>query len=288
MALIKADLTETKIATGDIKIQWEKVGTEFKGRSYIMNIWGDSDSGKTKLALSAPGPIAFIHNNDKVDFVLEDAAKEKEIQKIPFRSGFLGSIDEVQELATNELAIVLAHMRDAYKWARTIIIDHETALWALFQLAQLGTLTRADLDKETSRKGQLIYSKINANWLNMIMDVREINSKGGKVNLILVSKSKNERIQSVGERGQVISVETSKMVAARQKSTFAICDLVLHTWIATERIALSDGTVNEKQSYMITIDKPWNNGPWRGRTIESMPLSEIAGLITKTDGKEWE
>lgn len=276
MALIKADLTETKIASGDIKIEWRKVSTEFNKRSYILNIWGDSDTGKTKEALTAPGPIAFIHNNDKVDGVLEEAAKTREIQEISFRSGFLGSTDEVQELATNELAKVLAYMRHAYTWARTIIIDHETALWALFQLAQLGTLTRADLDKETSRKGQLIYSKINANWLNMIMDVREINSKGGKVNLILVSKSKNERIQSVGERGQVISVETSKMVAARQKSTFAICDLVLHTWVA------------EGNSYMITIDKPWNNGPWRGRTIESMPLSEIAGLITKTDGKEWE
>ena len=276
MGLIKADLAEIKASSGDIKIQWRKVSTEFSKRSYILNIWGESDSGKTKEALTAPGPIAFIHNNDKVDGVLEEAAAVKEVREISFRSGFSGSIDEVQELATNELAKVLAYMRDAYSWARTIIIDHETALWALFQLAQLGTLTRADLDKETSRKGQLIYSKINANWLNMIMDVREINSKGGKINLILVSKSKNERVQSVGERGQIISVETAKMVAARQKSTFAICDLVLHTWVA------------EGNNYMITIDKPWNNGPFRGQTIPSMSLGEIAALITKTDAKEWE
>lgn len=288
MGLIKADLTESKIASGDIKIEWRKVSTEFSKRSYILNIWGDSDSGKTKEALTAPGPIAFIHNNDKVDGVLEEAAALKEIREISFRSGFSGSTDEVQEHATNELAKILAYMRDAYKWARSIIIDHETALWALFQLAQLGTLTRADLDKETSRKGQLIYSKINANWLNMVMDVREINTRGGKINLILVSKSKNERVQSVGERGQVISVETSKMIAARQKSTFSICDLVLHTWIGTDKIVLPDGTQSEIQSYRITIDKPWNNGPWRGQTIGSMPLGEIAALITKTDAKEWE
>lgn len=272
MALIKADLAEIRAASGDIKIQWERVGTEFKGRSYVMNIWGDSDTGKTKLSLTSRGPIAYVHNNDKIGFVLEEAALSKEIQKIPFRSGFLGSVDEVQEQASNEKAFVLAHIRDAYKWAQTIIVDHESALWDLFQLAELGTLTRADLDQETSRKGQLIYSKINANWLNMIMDVRD----SGKINLILVSKAKNERIASVNDKGKPISIETSKIVAKRQKSTFAICDLVLHTWVA------------EGNSYMITIDKPWNNGPWRGQTIGSMPLNEIAALITKTEAKEWE
>lgn len=272
MALIKADLTESKIASGDIKIQWEKVGTEFKGRSYVMNIWGPSDSGKTRLSLTAPGPIGYIHNNDKVAFVLEEAAKSREIQKIPFRTGFLGSNDEVQELASIEVAKVIAHVRDSYRWARSLVVDHESALWDLFQLAELGTLVRADMSKEESRLGQLIYSKINAKWLNMIMDVRE----NGNINLILVSKTKNERVTTLNDKGKLVSVETSKIIAKQQKSTFAICDLVLHTW------------VGEGNSYMITIDKPWNNGPWRGRTIESMPLSEIAGLITKTDGKEWE
>lgn len=274
MALIKPNLAEIKASSGDIQIQWERVGTEFKGRSYVMNIWGDSDTGKTKLSLTSRGPIAYVHNNDKVGFVLEEEVLNtaKEIQKIPFRSGFLGSTDEVQNQASNELAFVLAHIKDAYKWAGTIIIDHETALWDLFQLAQLGTLTRADLDKETARKGQLIYSQINAHWLNTIMDVRD----NGKINLILVSKTKNERVTITNERGKLESIETSKIVPKQQKSTFAICDLVLHTWVA-------DGN-----SYMVTIDKPWNNGPWRGKTIPSMPLSEIVGLITKTDAKEWE
>jgi sporulation protein YlmC with PRC-barrel domain len=276
MALIKADLAEIRASSGEVKLRWRSVSTEFRKRSYIAQIWGPSDSGKTREALTAPGPIAFLHNNDKVDGVLEEAAKSRKIEEIPFRSGFLGTVDEVQDLATNELAMVLAHIKDAYSWARSIIIDHETALWALFQLAQLGTLDRAEMDKASSRKGQLIYTKINANWLNMIMDVREINSKGGKVNLILVSKSKNERVQTVGDKGQAISVETSKIIAACQKSTFAVSDLVLHTW------------VGDQNSYNITIDKPWNNGPMRGLTIPSMPLSEIVALITKTDAKEWE
>lgn len=88
-------------------IQWEQAPTLFTKRSgVIMEIWGPTMTGRTTLALTAPGPIALISFHEKIDGVVQaakGAGKESRDIRI-FKAGkiFRGTPQQIQSACEHQ------------------------------------------------------------------------------------------------------------------------------------------------------------------------------------------
>lgn len=254
---------------------WEDVSTEFTSRSVAMMIYGDTDTGRSTLALTAPGPIAYIHSYEKVDGLINESARLKLIRASKFGGDLRGPSERVQELAEIQVRKMEAAISDAYKWARSIIIDTESKAWEIHQLARLGSLERADnsLTEKEKKKGQLIYQGINNRWTSMLQEykVRAENPLQDKpTNLILICKTVDEY---EGNKA------TGRTVYKAQKETPFFADVRLRT-----RVKISQ--------FSVTVEKPWWNADMRGFEFvgdkKVLTIPNIMSLITQTDKSEWE
>jgi len=258
------------------RVAWEDASTEMTRRASVVHIYGDTDTGKSTLAVSAAGPIAYIHGLEKVDGVIQKARAEKDIRVVRFNpSPRAISIDRRSELAEVECKLMESAISDAYDWARTIILDTHTAGWEVVQLARLGTLTREGLSREDSRRGQLIYSEINARWKAIFAEFRERAETDNRTSLIVIGRTTAEYKKVPGaDRREA----TGKTVWAGQKETVANCDVSIRTH-------------RKDADFSAVIEKPWMNNDVRGMEIDGdsglLNVPTILGLITGTDAEEW-
>lgn len=265
------------------KLEWEDVNTEFTTRAVAMGVYGDTDTGRSTLALTAPGPIAYIHSYEKVDGLIQAARRLKEIKVKRFSALGTGDVEEIQALAEQQRLETEAAIRDAYSWARSIIVDTETKLWDMYQLARMGSLMREERSDSDKRKGQLIYTEINAKWSNMLQMYRtnlELAEKSGRqpTNLILISKTKDEYKKQKTSSNPNVPTATGKTIRAGQKDTAFFCDVIVRT--------VRDGKV-----FKGVIEKPWWNNAYRDAAFTSeegiLDFPNIMSMLTETDLEEW-
>jgi hypothetical protein len=257
---------------------WEEVSTEFESRSVALMIVGDTDSGRSTLALTAPGPIAYIHSYEKVDGLINEARKTKLIRASKFGGDLRGSSERVQDLAEAQVRKMEAAISDAYSWARSIIVDTESKAWEVHQLARLGTLEHSEKSKEDKKSGQLVYAGINNRWASMLQEYRiraEKPLQEKPTNLILICKTKDEYAKNPA--GKVES--TGRTIPACQKDTPFFADVRLRT-----RVKISQ--------FSVTVEKPWWNADMRGFELSGgkdiLTIPNLMSLITMTDQSEWE
>jgi hypothetical protein len=278
----------------------------------MMEIAGPTDTGRTTLALTAPGPIAYIHSLEKWEGLIQDRIKHTQIRMRSFRDSFQGNPDQVQIEAAKDVSMVERAVFDAYNWARTIIIDTHTSLWVTYQLAELGSMVREDRDSASNKKGQLIYTKINNQWQAMLKEfsVRADNpTQPNPTNLIIIGQ--------VGEeyRG---NKATGRMVSKGQKGVGYACDVRVRTFrevdgssplagVASPLIGASssssllsrpdpDEDINAgalESEFMCVVEKPWYNNDVRGMQFpnvicEELSFAGIMSVITDTAKEEWE
>lgn len=261
--------------------QWEEVSTEFTIRSVALGIYGDTDTGRTTLALSAPGPIAYVHAYEKVDGLINRMRQEKLIRQHKFGDVMRGNLDEIQSIAEEEMTKLETAISQAYSWARSIVMDTETAAWELAQLARLGTMTFAERDSKDQKKGQLVYQEINNRWHSILSEYRiqrDTAITEGRIptNLIIISKTKEEYKKSKLSPGDARSSATGKTIRAGQKNTAFFCDVMIRTYC-------------ENQRFTAIVEKPWWNNAFREVEFsdELLNFPEIMGLITETSSDEW-
>ncbi len=259
---------------------WEDVLTQSTRRSVCMEINGDTDTGKSTLALTAPGPIAYIHAYEKLEGIIQSARRSKDIKACKFGGMFRGDAEEVQVSASMSVERLERAISDAYKWARTIILDTHTESWTVYQLARLGSLTRAERSTKDNKRGQLVYTEINNRWNTMLKEFRirqENPLQSQPTNLILIGQTKDEyrKSQVTGQHEA-----TGKTIRAGQKGVGYFCDLIVRT-----------SYDKKAREFKATIEKPWYNNDMRGFVVsqESGLLSfpGILGLVTETDSEEW-
>lgn len=259
------------VSTADL---WEEVPDELTQRCTAMEIYGDTDTGRSTLALTAPGPIAYLHAHEKVDGLVQRVKKSgRQIKVHRFGGSFRGSPSDVQAQCTVNISRFEAAYFHAYTWARSIIIDTHNELWSIYQLARLGSLSHAQRSEKDQRKGQLIYAEINNSFLSMLKEYRV---RAGDplsdrhVNLILVGQIEDEYKNHE---------KTGKKVPVGQKKLGYFCDVRLS--------ALYDKRKNE---FSAEVVKPWYNQDMRGFVAKGgvLKFSEIMSLITETDAEEWE
>lgn len=285
---------------------WEDAPLELTRRCVMMEIAGETDSGRTTLALTAPGPIAYIHGHEKKEGAIQIARRRTLTRMHPFRDSFQGSSDQVQSEATKTVKEVEEAVIDAYNWARSIVIDTHTSLWVTYQLARLGSMTRADRDETDNKKGRLIYQEINNRWQSMLKDfsVRADDlTRKLQTNLIIIGQ--------MGEEYKGNS-PTGRMVPKGQKGVGYACDVRIATYRNTRGGGTAgvvspvgssilkprdpDNDINAgalESEFTAVIEKPWYNNDVRGLQFpnvlaEDLTFAGIMSVITDTDRKEWE
>lgn len=268
---------------------WEEVASVWTPRAVALTIYGDSDTGRSTLALTAPGPIAYLHGHEKIDEILERKRRETLIRAHKFGGNMRGSAEEIQKRAQEEIKRFELALSDAYTWARTIVIDTETRLWELYQLAKLGSMVRAERDAKDNKKGQLIYQEINAAWGAMIQEYKDrletpkqrdkaTGTPGAPIytNLILICKTKDE-YKKDAQTGQTGA--TGRTVIAAQKNTWFFSDMVIRTQRKGDR-------------FTGVIEKPWWNPDYRDYTLKGvdgeLDFTYIMSTVTETDTSYWE
>lgn len=257
---------------------WEEAPTEFDLRHVCMEIYGPTDTGRSTLALTAPGPIAYFHAHEKIAGLFEKFTRTgKMIRHHKFGGVFRGSPDDIQAQAMVSVDRFEKALTDAYSWARSIVIDTHTELWEIYQLARLGTMVRNDRNEKDNKMGQLVYTEINNRWLSMLKEFRVQQPTSNKpflTNLIIIGQTKDEykKNKITGK-----TESTGLAVSAGQKKVPFFCDVRVRT----------DYKKRENE-FTATIEKPWWNNDVRNMELENSSFSQIMSLITETDESEWE
>jgi hypothetical protein len=235
---------------------WESAPTALTRRHTFLQIYGDTGTGRTSLALTAPGPIALIHASEKLEGIVQRYTPDKEIQLYNFGGVFRGTQDDIAEQANEALIRMKAAWFDAMSWARTVILDTGTEAWELLRLARFGT---------TSPKGKVsyLYGPVNAEWKSMFKGFRYQE----RANFVIINqireKYRNDK-------------PTGRMEPAVQKDTPYMADVIV-------RLSKDRGT------FTATIEKGWYNAHVEGLDIEDemIDFATIMGLVTETDPEEW-
>jgi hypothetical protein len=244
---------------------WEDAPTQFTRRCVFMLIYGDTGTGRTTLALTAPGPIGLVHTSEKIEGIIQPFAREKVIRCVNFGGVFSGTPQEI----ANQADPIWRRMYGAWTnamddWARTVIMDTDTEGWEILRLARFGELN-------PQGRTDHLYGPVNAEWRSMFKRFRQQN----RCNVIAIGQTKDE-YREVTKGGKKTSDRTGNTIRAGQKEIPYSADVVI-------RCSKDDG------DFHATIEKGWFNAHTEGMTLdnEDMRFPYIMSLITETDESEW-
>lgn len=239
---------------------WEDAPKKLTRRCVFMEVYGDTGTGRTTLALTAPGPIALFHASEKMEGIVQKAARDKEVRMHDFGAVFVGGPNKIASEASDILANMQATWVDAFSWAKTIILDTHTEAWELLRLARFGTLTPRG-------KVAHLYGPVNAEWRSMMS--KRFRSQN-RTNLIIIGQTKEYYKNDK---------PTGRTVRAGQKEVPFMVDVAIRT---ARDLMESDFTA--------TIEKGWWNALMEGTPAynEDITFPYLMSLITETDEEEWE
>lgn len=236
---------------------WEDAPTKFLRRVTYLQIYGDTATGRTSLALTAPGPIALLHAEEKIDGIVQKFP-EKGIRLHCFGGRFSGSHQEIATQASAQIEQFKAALDDAFSWAKTVIVDTHTEAWELLRLARFGTLN-------PSGHVPSLYGPVNAEWKGLFRGHRAQD----RYNLICIGQIKEQYRNNK---------PTGKLEQAGQKEMKYPADVI----VRMDR--------PEDDRVVATIEKAWWNEHMVGLELENEEVTflNLMSLITETDAEEWE
>jgi len=266
--------------------------TEPRQKHVYMLIYGPTDSGKSTLALTAPGPICYMHGGEKVEGLIQRACiahkKQFGYEMGEYNYSFPKPPEQKSEhryKALVEAAAAekwkgfrLAYEEAFVKYARTIIIDTEWDLYTLIRFAYFGG-DRPDPKYEKEYKGtgnvnrQALWGVVNSDWfshLRQMAKVQEPGEKGYTTNVILLTHGADEYVDDK---------KTGLLVPKSQTS--------IPFWVDVSVQTRCDKLDIKRSKYYAQIDKPWDNGDARGTelsmTNNASGFEQIMYEITESD-----
>lgn len=258
--------TSERQKTGDVA--WEDVESEFTPTSVLMDVIGDTGTGRSRLALTAPGPMAYIHTNEKIRGLIEPFAKLKKIKTHCFAGTFFGTTEAKQKQAMEQWRAFRRHYLDAYNWARTIVIDSDTELWELIRLAFFG-----DFKPSTGRL-DVNWGPVNAEWMSLIKHYRS----QSKTNLILIGQCSDEYTTTAkGGKSTGMGERTGRTIRAGQKKIPYLADVSVRTRKA-------------KGEFTLDITKGWFHAEYEGEEVfenKDITFAKVMALVTETEERDW-
>lgn len=213
---------------------------------HILSVEGQQKVGKTHLALTAPGPIAF----QSLDFGTEGLVEKFESDKDIFVKEYDLAYDFTITSRGDESAKQAKEIRDTYwqpfvddaheyfKNFRTVVWDTATEVWEMLKLAYFGKL---------EKNPQLAYGPVNAEYKAL---VRLANTH--RTNLVLLHQQGKVYKNKMDDNGKLQSIETDEW---RRQGNNKIGNLV-HSYVLQEFEQPSIGTngiVKEPGTFWTTI-----------------------------------
>lgn len=251
---------------------WTDAPTTFTRRFVYLAIHGKTGTGRTSLALSAPGPIGLAHTAEKIDGVVQRYSSDKKIRIANFGGTFSGDAKQIAKQAAPYWEALKAAMCDGVDdWASTVVLDTDTEAWELLRLARFGG---------TSPDGGRVdrnYGPVNAEWRSLIKRYRTAE----RCNVITIGQVKEEYVEKKSSSGGSMGQRTGRLIRAGQKEIPYMADVVVRTY---KRVDDDEGLV-----FGCTIEKGWFNAHVEGMDLEgelcTFPM--IMSLVTETDEGEW-
>lgn len=249
---------------------WEPAPTEFTDRKVLMSIWGPTGSGRTSLALTAPGPIKFAHAGEKIAGVINRYSRDKDIRVMNFGCILSGSAQEMSDQASPHWSKLESGVKESLHdgSTRSMIVDTDTEAWELIRMAFFG---------ELNPKGRTdsLYGPVNGRWRSMWKAARAQDL----CNFIVIGQAKDEYVQ-VTKDGRKSSEKSGRLIQAGQKEVAYMSDVVIET-----------SRDYENGDFIATIRKGW----WNAANTEGLEFrnqeirfSNIMAVITETEESEWE
>lgn len=258
-------------------VDWKEVGPKFKpGQGVLCEIYGGSNTGRTTLALTAPGPIAYLCFHEKADGLIERVVKQtkKVIRQKLLGGVYIGEGEKVRDQARPDMFEFENHYYDAFKWASSIIIDTHQEAWELERLGEFGA------PKPDGGRTDQNYAAINNRWRSILNQARA--QVGTKPNVIFIGTVKDEYVEEGG-----FSKSTGRQVrasGAASQLVYQKCDIVIETSTVGGNLG--------KLKFQGTIRKGWfNNDRFQDKVYvnnKDMGLMDYIAMITGTEPEEWE
>ena len=252
---------------------WEAAPTEFSTTSTLLHVYGDTGTGKSTLALTAPGPIAYMHAAEKIVGIVEPFARKKDVRLYNFGATFPGGNPQATAKAANEVWMRMCEAwYDAYGWARTIVWDTHDEGWELIRLARFGGL------KPTGGRVDANYGPVNAEFKALFKRFREQD----RANVILIGHTKDEYVKSKTTGGsEGMGQRTGNTIVAGQKDVVKSCDVS----VRMRKDFDDDGSLK----FFARIEKGWMNAQVEGIELEDdmATFSEIMSIVTGLEAEEW-
>lgn len=253
--------------------EWEDAPTELSRRVVFAEVYGDTGTGRTSWALSAPGPIALIHCAEKIEGIVQPFARNKKIRVHNFGAVIAGSNPQaIADQADVVWRALTAKWYDAFSWAKTIVLDTHTDTWELIRLARFGGL------KPAGGRVDANYGPVNAEYDSLFKAFKAQD----RCNVIVIGKTKEEYVKSKKGGSDGMGERTGRTIVAGQKDMQFRADVRVRT-----ECNIMAATPDEM--FTSRIEKSWWNAEVLGMEVPG-PMSNFAdtmGLITQTDPAEW-
>jgi hypothetical protein len=234
-----------------------------------MDIYGDTGTGRTSLALTAPGPIGLAHTAEKIDGIVQKYTKKKKvIRTINFGGAYTGTPQEIGAKAAPVWNKMYALWTQAMgDWAKSLVMDTAYEGWEMIRLARFGTV------KPQGRVDNM-YGPVNAEWRSLFKPFRMQET----TNVITIHTVKEEYVEKPSKtRGVTESVRTGRLVHAGMKEMRYMADVVVRM------------TRDPDYTVVATIEKGWFNPDVMGMEFrgDDVNFAFIMATITDTNEKEW-
>lgn len=244
---------------GGAETGWEEVGTEINQTTgIIIDIIGQEGTGRSSLALTMPGPVAYINSDEKIEGIVQPHVVKGKAVKV-WTYGFIASSDKQDNI--NRAAPIWWKMqamcKESIEWASTTIIDTQTDAWELARLGEFG-----EVNPKVKNLGSA-YGDVNMQFRGNMKQFRI----AAKSNLVTIHQVKDEYVNDK---------RSGRMLRAGFREMGYIANVVVRTGKYFDPVR---GLV-----FTATIEKGWFNALTEGLTVEGedcrlpLLLSYITGL----------
>jgi len=264
-------------------MQWITTPEDCPIDPLMVSIYGDSYTGRTQLALTAPKPLVLLYTDLNTTRVVRpfmvgtaiglDDNPHPAISMANYSTAAVGfSPDAIGKAAVATIDNFYSAFLEVLPWAKSIMIDLDSDLWLYYRYKYFGTEKPPGGEGKGSQRDK--WAGINGEWRTFLDAWKRAHGP----HLILVGKERKE----YGKNAEGHDEPTGAMIHAGQPDTYYNCSVQLRT-TRTEVIVAN----TPKSFFKSIIVKSDNNVALCGTVVDNAILPEVLAMIYNTDQENW-
>ncbi len=246
-------------------IAWQTTVEDLSDTPNIIEIFGDTYTGKSHLALTGRKPMSYLHFGERLKGTIEPFIEKYDVRVCNFGKSVTGrSLEEIKRSAVESIDVLSDAWDESLEWSRTIVLDTHSQSWGMFKLKYFGA-EKPEIFQGMERREKL-WAEINGEWRMLF-----VKAKAANVDLILIGNSKD-----LWKKNKVVGTTSEA-----QKSIHGWCDIRLEM----DFLQAEDPSNN---SFKTTIVKPGINYRMAGVALTNTTLPQVLSLIYGNDEDDWQ